>query len=284
MTFLNSIKVKILIVSIALAAIPVIAVSVLLGMQATSAAEHALEDQVANQLISIREIKKGQIENYLKALEKRVKTYSVDSATVLYAQKLNIYYGGDKRKLTDVSEQKKNLIEFYQGPVNAAYQQSNPAPLANPASLVEQLDPIGIALQNSFIALNEAAFGEKHNLINPDDGTTYATAHGESHRVLKRMYEKLNISDMYLINPDGDVIYSVQKNPDFASNLNKGPYKDSNLAKTYKAAIESGDSAFVAISDIEPYAGNFNQPSMFIASPIQDMETDDAFEILSVMV
>ena len=284
MRFLNSIKVKILIVSIALAAIPVIAVSILLGMQATSAAEHALEDQVANQLISIREIKKGQIENYLKALEKRVKTYSVDSATVLYAQKLNIYYGGDKRKLTDVSEQKKNLIEFYQGPVNAAYQQSNPAPLANPASLVEQLDPIGIALQNSFIALNEAAFGEKHNLINPDDGTTYATAHGESHRVLKRMYEKLNISDMYLINPDGDVIYSVQKNPDFASNLNKGPYKDSNLAKTYKAAIESGDSAFVAISDIEPYAGNFNQPSMFIASPIQDMETDDAFEILGVMV
>ena len=68
MAFLNSIKIKILIVSIGLAAIPVIAVSVLLGMQATSAAEHALESQVANQLISIREIKKGQIENYLKAI------------------------------------------------------------------------------------------------------------------------------------------------------------------------------------------------------------------------
>ena len=284
MSFLNSIKTKILIVSIALAAIPVIAVSILLGTQATSAAEHALESQVANQLISIREIKKVQIENYFKALEKRVKTYSVDSATVLYAQKLNIYYRGDKRKLTDVSEQKQNLLAYYQGPLNEAYQKWNPAPLANPGALVEQLEPIGIAVQNSFIALNESPFGEKHNLINPEDGTTYATAHGDSHRVLKRMYEKLNISDMYIVNPDGDVIYSVQKNPDFATNLNTGPYKDSNLARTYKTAIESGDSAFVAISDIAPYPGNFNRPSMFIASPIQDLDTDDAYEILGVMV
>lgn len=284
MAFLNSIKIKILIVSIGLAAIPVIAVSVLLGMQATSAAEHALESQVANQLISIREIKKGQIENYLKALEKRIKAYSLDSATVLYAQKLNTYYRGDKRKLTDVSEQKQNLINYYQGPLSEAYQKWNPAPLANPAALVEQLEPIGIAVQNSFIALNESAFGEKHNLINPEDGTTYANAHGDSHRVLKRMYEKLNINDMYIINPDGDVIYSVQKYPDFASNLNTGPFKDSNLAIAYKAAIESGDSAFVAISDIAPYAGDLNRPSMFIASPIQDMDTDDAFEILGVMV
>ena len=72
MAFLNSIKVKILIVSIALAAIPVIGVSFMLGMQATGAAEQALEEQVVNQLVSIREIKKGQINNYFRLLEKHV--------------------------------------------------------------------------------------------------------------------------------------------------------------------------------------------------------------------
>lgn len=284
MAFLNSIKVKILVFSIALAAVPVIGVSFLLGMQATGAAEQALEQQAVNQLVSIREIKKGQIGNYFKQLEKYVKAYSIDSATVLYTQKLNTYFRGDKRKLTDVSTQKENLLKYYQGALNDEYAKWNPAPLAKPEAVIEQLETIGVALQNSFIANNSSAFGEKHNLINPDDGTTYATAHGDSHRVLRRMFNKLNISDMYIVNPDGDVIYSVQKFPDFATNLKTGPYKDSNFASAYKAAMESGDATFVAISDIAAYAGNFNQPTLFIASPIQDLEEADAYEILGVMV
>lgn len=284
MAFLNSIKVKILIVSIALAALPVIGVSFLLGMQATGAAEQALEEQVVNQLVSIREIKKGQINNYFRLLEKHVRAYSVDSATVLYTQKLNTYFRGDKRKLTDVSAQKENLLKYYQGALSDEYSKWNPAPLTNANDVIAQLEPIGIALQNSFIANNNSAFGEKHNLINPDDGTTYATAHGDSHRVLRRMFQKLTISDMYIVNPDGDVIYSVQKYPDFATNLKTGPYKDSNMARAFQTALDSGDANFVTLSDVASYAGNFNQPSMFIASPIQDLEEADAYEILGVMV
>ena len=72
MHLLNSIKTKIHIVSIGLAVVPVVVVSFLMSQQATTDAGQALQQQVENQLISIREIKKGQIENYLANLEKKV--------------------------------------------------------------------------------------------------------------------------------------------------------------------------------------------------------------------
>ncbi|MGD8783870.1 MAG: methyl-accepting chemotaxis protein, partial [Thioalkalispiraceae bacterium] len=53
---------------------------------------------------------------------------------------------------------------------------------------------------------------------------------------------------------------------------------------TYRSAIASEDYAHVSVSDIQPYAGDFNKPSMFIASPIQDLDVDDAYEILGVMI
>ena len=283
MALLNSIKTKILLVSVSLVVIPLIVTSLIMGWQASTEAEHALQQQVAHQLVSIREIKKGQIESYLKSMQTRVQRYSIDPAVVMYMQKLSIYFNGDKRRLTDVSAQKSKLIDFYKGQYNQTYNRLNPTALANPAAAVDKLDPIGIALQSSYVA-TEAKFGEKHNLIQPDDGLTYSNAHGQSHRVLKRLYEKLDVEDMYLIDPNGYVVYSVQKNPDFATNLNTGPYKASALARSFQTAIKSDDYAFVAISDIEPDPANFNQPAMFIASPIQNLEEEDAYEILGVLV
>ena len=284
MTLLNSIKMKILVVMISLAAIPVAATSLVMDLYASGEAEQAIEDQVENQLVTIREIKKRQVEDYLKGMERKVSAYSVDPAIVTYMQKLAIQFQSTANDLQDISEQTQNLTAFYAGQYAETYSSKNATSPSNPADMVSKLDKTGIAIQNSFIAANEAPFGEKHNLINPEDGTRYANAHGESHRVLKSIYQKLDIDDMYLIDPKGNVVYSVQKNPDFATNLKTGAFSQSILADTYTRAIDSGDSAFIAISDIAPYAGSFNEPTMFIASPIQDLAEEDAFEILGVMV
>ena len=159
MAFFNSIKTKILLVSVGLVVVPLIVTSLIMGWQANKEAEHALQEQVAHQLVSIREIKKGQIESYLKSMETRVQRYSIDPAVVMYMQKLSIYFNGDKRHLSDVSAQKAKLIDFYKGQFSQAYKQFNPTALANPAAVVDKLDNIGIALQSSYVA-TDAKFGE----------------------------------------------------------------------------------------------------------------------------
>lgn len=282
---LNSIKTKILLVSIALAAVPVAISSYVLGLQANATAEQAIEEQVSKQLVSIREIKKGQIQNYFSIMENRVKSYSVDPSIVQYMQKFNTYYTTDQRKISSIdNDKKKALLDFYNGPFSQAYARNNPATFTKADDYVAQLDPVGIALQHSYLVYNDAPFGEKHNLINPEDGSSYANAHEAGHRILKSLYAKSGAEDMYLINPDGVVVYSVQKYPDFATNLKQGVFRDSSLAATFSKTIASGDYAYAGYSDITPYAPYFNRPAMFIASPIQDLDEEDAFEILGVLV
>ena len=53
MALLNSIKTKILFVSVSLVVIPLIVTSLIMGWQASTEAEHALQQQVAHQLVSI---------------------------------------------------------------------------------------------------------------------------------------------------------------------------------------------------------------------------------------
>ena len=284
MQFLNSIKIKVLIVSILLAAIPAVIVSSVMWYEASTGSEEALEAQVENQLVSIREIKKGQIEKYLKGLNTKVLNYSIDPAIVSYMSGLAIQYQTSARQLEDITDQKESLASFYAGQYAQDYQKWNGRSGLSADEMISQMDDIGIALQNSYLAMNDAEFGEKHNLIDPEDGTSYAGKHGEAHRVLKTIYTNLEVEDLYLIDPKGNVVYSVQKNPDFATNLTSGPYKNSNLARTYAEAIKSENYEFVSVSDVEVYAGDFEKPSMFIASPIQDLDEEDAFEILGVMV
>ncbi|MDO8465183.1 MAG: EAL domain-containing protein [Gallionella sp.] len=70
--------------------------------------------------------------------------------------------------------------------------------------------------------------------------------------------------DVFLITPQGEIIYTYKHEPDFATNLIDGPYRDSQLAKVFRESrmtLESG------ISDFEYYAPS-NAPAAFISAPI----------------
>jgi methyl-accepting chemotaxis protein len=70
--------------------------------------------------------------------------------------------------------------------------------------------------------------------------------------------------DMFLITAQGEIIYTYMHESDFATNLNNGPYRNSQLAKVFhesKMSLESG------ISEFEYYEPS-NAPAAFIATPI----------------
>jgi diguanylate cyclase (GGDEF)-like protein/PAS domain S-box-containing protein len=70
--------------------------------------------------------------------------------------------------------------------------------------------------------------------------------------------------DAFLITPQGEIIYTHLRESDFATNLLDGPYRDSQLAKSFR---ESSMTLENSISDFELYAPS-NAPSAFIVSPI----------------
>ena len=70
--------------------------------------------------------------------------------------------------------------------------------------------------------------------------------------------------DLFLISPNGNVVFTVIKEDDFASNLLTGPYRDSELARSFQTAAASH---VTDISDFRHYSPS-NQPAGFITSPV----------------
>ncbi|WP_415888099.1 methyl-accepting chemotaxis protein [Neptuniibacter sp. QD37_6] len=73
--------------------------------------------------------------------------------------------------------------------------------------------------------------------------------------------------DLFLINPRGDIFYTVEREPDFGTNLITGAYADSNLARLFKQVLGSGQ---FGITDFAPYAPSNGAAAAFIALPIKN--------------
>ena len=73
--------------------------------------------------------------------------------------------------------------------------------------------------------------------------------------------------DLFLIDAEGVVFYSAEREADYKTSLETGPYKHSNLAKLYQKVIATKRAEIV---DFKPYAPSNNAPAAFIGKPILD--------------
>ncbi|WP_424979003.1 methyl-accepting chemotaxis protein [Leisingera sp. S232] len=90
-----------------------------------------------------------------------------------------------------------------------------------------------------------------------------------NHTAFQAMMERLGFYDIFLINPEGDVIFSVTKEADYATNLISGLYKETGLAEAFELAAQ-GEKEQVYFSDIAPYAPSADAPAAFAATRILD--------------
>lgn len=70
--------------------------------------------------------------------------------------------------------------------------------------------------------------------------------------------------DLFLITPQGELVYSQKHESDFATNLITGPYRDTQLAQAFRAVRMTLEPV---ISGYEFYAPS-QAPAMFIAAPV----------------
>lgn len=124
-------------------------------------------------------------------------------------------------------------------------------------------------LQNTYIHKNPNPIGKKHLLDDSMDDLLYNKLHKEFHPWFKRYLEKGGYYDIFLIDLEGNVIYTVFKELDFASNLKNGEWKDTDLGRIFtQAADPSVIEGQTFVADFKPYAPSANAPASFIATPI----------------
>lgn len=124
-------------------------------------------------------------------------------------------------------------------------------------------------LQKTYIHENPNPLGKKHLLVSAPKQTHYTKTHAKYHPWFKSILETREYYDIFLVDLDGNVIYTVFKELDYATNLKNGQWKNTDLAKSFdlaanKPAVEG--SAFIL--DFKPYAPSQDAPASFISTPV----------------
>jgi methyl-accepting chemotaxis protein len=278
-----NIKSKLLLGSGIMTVIPLLIVSVVIGWQAINEGEMALREQIINRLVSSRDDKAAQIENYFNSIRDQLTTFSHDQMFIDAMLSFNDAFSNVKEEVlgddsTDTYRDK--LTSYYQTQYSDYFSNLNPGKQSDTHAFVKQLSDNGIVLQVHYAANNPEAIEAKDKLKDPDDDTLYAQIHSLYHEKFKEFKQRFGYYDIFLIETKNDnIVYSVNKEGEFGASLNQVLFSGSPLAEVYQQAKNSNDPNFVAISDYSLYPGSFNLVSAFVAAPIISDE-----EHLGVMV
>ncbi|BAQ66330.1 adenylate cyclase [Geminocystis sp. NIES-3709] len=226
-----------------------------------------LTNRVFNQLTSIRASKAYQIKSYLQNIRNHTETLSEDPAIITAIQEFT--QGYNELQTSSISPKMDLKInEYYQEEFLTRLSK-----MEEGTPILESYTPKGIPsryLQYHYIAGNPYEVGKKQLLNNANDGSEYSKVHSRYHRIFRNIIEKFGYYDMFLIDPQGTIVYTVFKETDFTSNLQQGAYKNSNLGKLNSIVQNSKEKDYSEIIDFEPYEPSYNAPAIFIAAPIYD--------------
>ena len=244
--------------------------------------QQALSQSIFNQLISLRESKAYQIENYYLNLRSQIQTISEMPSVASVMQEFKEAYREIEQQPIK-PEWNSNLKKYYQEEFLPRLGEN----VRGTPLLFSYLPESSSAryLQHYYIANNSNPVGQKYFLADAEDGSKYSQIHQRIQPVFRNLIERFGYYDMFLLDIDtGNIVYSVEKETDFATNLDRGPYARSALSKVLEAVREGKDPDFVAISDFEPYRASYGRPAAFIASPIFDLNNSEITGVLAFQI
>jgi signal transduction histidine kinase/HAMP domain-containing protein/ActR/RegA family two-component response regulator len=106
----------------------------------------------------------------------------------------------------------------------------------------------------------------------------YAVYHAKYHAFFRELVLTKDYTDIWLVTPDGDIIYTFAKRDDFAVNLLKAPFQGTAPAQLFRNLLADSRSGRMQMTDyvVYPPAGDF--PVSFIGAPI--LEEDEIIGVL----
>ena len=248
--------------------------SVVLGYISSQQSKLALEEANIEKLNSIKYSTTAQLHTYFNQVAQQVKSVSTNQAIIKATKQLRFsFYNYESSDV--VTEQKSSVSNYYDNVFLSEYQKLNPNKKPELASLVNQLSSNALALQHEYIAKNKYPFYEKYKLQSDGQFNAYASAHQNIHQELSVFTEQFGFEDVYVVDAKkGDVMYSVNKNIDYAVSLNQGYFADTDLGRAFKEALKITPDQVdtVYLSDFSFYMPSFDKPELFISKPIYEGE------------
>ena len=236
-------------------------------------AKRALEEEAFNRLTAVREMKAGQVSTYFTQIKDQLITFSEDPSMIRAMKKFKTSFDSLEIELklseADVQGFQKDLFNYFDTITLPRLDQGH-GKKWNVAD-IHSKGKSALILQHQFLVRNPHAVDFKLKADSMALMCSYNNWHKKFHPVLRNICERFGFYDIFLIdNVNGNVVYTVYKETDFATSLMEGPFRETNLGKCFKKALKIKNKGEVTIVDFEPYIPSYNAPASFIACPIFD--------------
>ncbi len=123
-------------------------------------------------------------------------------------------------------------------------------------------------LQTAYIDENPHPTGEKEKLDFAPGGAYYHALHAKYHPWFRKFLNERGYYDIFLFDLEGNLVYTVFKELDYATNLNNGEYRGTDLGNAFRAAAASNTAESLHFFDFEPYSPSHGAPASFISTPL----------------
>jgi methyl-accepting chemotaxis protein len=263
---MKSIKFKL----IGLMAVSLLVIAVSIVTITLSKTSEALVQSNMALLDAVKESKKDHIVDFLTSIKLLILSKASDMATVETIWSLEESFS-ELESTEGLSAQKveKSLMTHYESEylnrVNYKMKDSNQR---RPTKEYLPKNKNGQVAQFLYITDNVNKIGEKEKLsMNKNYDNEYSKNHIEIHKAYVQLLKNFGLYDIFLVNKDGDVVYSVEKEKDYGTNLESGVYSKTGLGKVF-AKVKKLGKGEVAFADFAPYEPSYNEPAMFLASPV----------------
>ncbi|TCI01712.1 hypothetical protein EZV61_17225 [Corallincola luteus] len=141
-----------------------------------------------------------------------------------------------------------------------------------------QGDP-GARLREVYVEKNPHPKGQYRELVDTGiKNSRYNEIHVELHPMARRFVTERGYYDALLITPNGNTLYSVEKEADFGAALLDDSWRDTLLSTTFQRAMATPGK--VIISDIAHYQPSGDAPTIFIARTMSNKND----QVLGVLV
>jgi class 3 adenylate cyclase len=241
---------------------------VVTGLLGYSSSRAALESAVLDQLTTARQNKARQVETYFRTIQTELRLLAASKMMVDATREFRLAV----RELDDAGPSpglRQRVSDWYAEQFTPKMRRV----LGKEPDPSDYL-PLGAApyyLQYHYIAANPHPSQRRKLLDDAGDGSDYSKLHAVYHPLIRAAAATVGFFDIMLADPKtGRLVYTVEKEVDFAASLRAGAYRLSNVAAAVGRCAATGDRSAVCLEDFAPYAPSGGAPTAFMAAPVMD--------------
>lgn len=282
-----SLQKKLLFIIMALALLAALTASVLISTASLRAGESLLTEQAQLRVEMISNSQQQRLATYLSVIEQQIVNHAQSVQARRAVAGMGSAYRGYRlnavvRSMENTEQTASALKHYLQQGFASEFTQLNPAERFDANTYVNALDKPTLVMLYYYLVASAGDWTTKSLIDEAEDRSRYSIAHREFNQALRESAKTYGFADIYYLDNRGNVIYSLQKMPEFGLSIDHPLLEDTGLKWAYQKAIELPADGNPVFADFSPYPPAMSLPSAFLAMPIYENDVSEPLGVFAV--